>query len=183
MWPISCTKSENSRNFAAETFLTAMIRDVKLDDARAIADIYRGYVVDGVASFETRAVEEPEMRRRIAEISALYPYFVYEESGHVVGYCYAHAWKERAAYCHTLETTIYLAPDSCGKGIGRQLMERLIDDCRRRGFHALIACVTGGNEASCALHRKLGFKQVSMFEQVGEKFGQWLDVVDYELLL
>ena len=62
-------------------------------------------------------------------------------------------------------------------------MVKLIDECRQKGFHALIACITEGNEASNILHEKLGFKQVSRFEKVGLKFDRWLDVVDYELVL
>ena len=62
-------------------------------------------------------------------------------------------------------------------------MEKLVDECRRRGFKALIACITGENEASIAFHRRLGFEQVSLFRSVGYKHGRWLDVVDMELLL
>lgn len=152
-------------------------------DAPAIAAIYRAYVTETTISFETVAPTEAEMGRRIAELSAHGPYLVYEEEGEIAGYCYAHAWKERMAYCHTLETTIYLAPAHQGKGIGRQLMTALIDACRRQGVHALIACITADNRASCALHSSLGFEQVSLFKEVGQKFGQWLDVVDYELVL
>ena len=75
------------------------------------------------------------------------------------GYCYAHAWKEKAAYKYTLETTVYLSPRYKGKGIGRQLMERLIEECRAGGYHALIACITEGNEASCSLHEKAGVQE------------------------
>ena len=63
------------------------------------------------------------------------------------------------------------------------MRERAIEECRRDGYHALIACITEGNAASDALHLRLGFKRVSRFEKVGLKFGRWLDVVDYELLL
>ena len=79
------------------------------------------------------------MRERMAAISASYPYLVYLVDDEVAGYCYAHAWKERAAYRYTLETTVYLSPGYKGKGIGRLLMERLIEECRAGGFHALIA--------------------------------------------
>lgn len=96
---------------------------------------------------------------------------------------YGVSWKERAAYRHTLETTVYLASEYQGKGIGKQLMQTLINECRHRGYHALIACITEGNEASNSLHQKLGFKQVSHFEKVGLKFDRWLDVFDYELIL
>lgn len=160
-----------------------MIRSVKLHDVEAITAIYNEYVINSIATFETQPVEEEEMHMRITVISRDYPYFVYEINNEVAGYCYAHAWKEKAAYKYTLETTVYLSAKHTGKGIGRQLMERLIDECYNRGYHALIACITEGNETSKTLHTKLGFKQVSGFEQVGLKFGRWLGVADYELLL
>ena len=145
-----------------------MIRNVSSRDAKAIVDIYNEYVVNSVATFETEPLRVEEMEGRIAGISASYPYLVYEE---------------KAAYKYTLETTVYLSPGYKGKGIGRQLMERLIEECRVGGYHALIACITEGNEASCSLHEKLGFRKVSHFEKVGLKFGRWLDVVDYELII
>ena len=126
-----------------------MIRNVSLRDAKAIVDIYNEYVVNSVATFETEPLRVEEMEGRIAGISASYPYLVYVDQDEVVGYCYAHTWKEKAAYKYTLETTVYLSPRYKGKGIGRQL----------------------------------GFRKVSHFEKVGLKFGRWLDVVDYELII
>ena len=123
------------------------------------------------------------MLSRIVQISSKYPYFVYETDGIVVGYCYAHAWKERAAYRYTAETTVYLSPAYKGRGIGTLLMQKLIEECRNKNYRALIACITDDNTASKSLHIRLGFKQVSHFKKVGLKFDRWLDVVDYELLL
>lgn len=160
-----------------------MIRKVTIQDAQAIADIYNEYVLNSVASFETEPITELEMRKRIEEISSKYPYYVYEDTGEVKGYCYAHSWKERAAYKQTWETTIYVAADLQGRGIGTKLMNLLIEECRQAGAHALIACITGGNEKSILLHQQLGFRQVSQFPEVGMKFGRWLDVVDFQLLL
>ena len=160
-----------------------MIRQVIPSDTAAIAAIYNEYVLHTDISFETEPLTVEEMRGRIEDISAAFPYFVFEEEGKVTGYCYAHPWKERAAYGRTLETTIYLSPEAQGRGIGTRLMERLIGACREAGFHALVACITGGNEPSIALHQKLGFRQVSCFPQVGCKFGRWLDVVDLQLML
>lgn len=160
-----------------------MIRQVELQDAKAITNIYNEYVLQSVATFDTEPVLEEEMRTRIAEISSRFPYFVYEENQEITGYCYAHTWKERSAYRYTLETTVYLSPGHTGKGIGMLLMKKLIGACRENGYRALIACITEGNEASNILHEKLGFKQVSHFKKVGLKFDRWLDVADYELLL
>ena len=106
-----------------------------------------------------------------------------EERGRVVGFCYAHPWKERAAYCNTLETTIYLDPSVHRQGVGTALMRQLIADCRAMGCRALIACITGENTSSIAFHSRLGFERVSLFRSVGYKMGRWLDVVDMELLL
>lgn len=159
-----------------------MIRQVSLDDAKAITAIYNRYVLESVATFETEPLSVEVMTGRIKVLSSEFPYFVYEEDGEVAGYCYAHLWRERAAYRYTLETTVYLSPGHKGKGIGRQLMEKLIDECRKGGYKALIACITTKNEESCRLHLKLGYKEVSHFEKVGLKFGEWLDVSDFELL-
>ena len=160
-----------------------MIRKVHLQDAKAITDIYNEYVINSTATFDTQPLEIEEMQSRIIQLSANCPYFVYETDGVVAGYCYAHPWKEKAAYKFTLETTVYISPQYIGKGIGKQLMQSLIEECRKKGYHALIACITEGNEISNLLHAKLGFKQVSHFEKVGLKFDRWLGVVDYELIL
>ncbi len=160
-----------------------MIRYANLQDAGAIVGIYNEYIINSVVTFETEPLCEEEMRTRMGGILDHYPYFVYEEDGKVVGFCYAHPWKERAAYRYTLETTVYLSSSHVGKGLGRSLMERLINECRNCGYKALIACITAENEASVALHTKLDFEKVSHFEKVGLKFGRWLDVVDYELVI
>ncbi|MDE6144859.1 MAG: GNAT family N-acetyltransferase, partial [Muribaculaceae bacterium] len=84
----------------------------------------------------------------------------------------------------TLELTIYLAPEYCGRGLGEQLAAKVISLTRRTGrYRSVIACITANNERSINLFRSLGFEQVSLFRSVGEKFGQLLDVVDLQLLL
>lgn len=163
--------------------MNGQIRRVVPEDAGRLAEIYNEYVLRTTISFETEAVTEVEMRRRIKAITSAFPYFVYEYDGVVQGYCYAHPWKERAAYAKTLETTVYLAPEACGMGIGELLMKRLIEECRALGFHSLIACVTAENTRSVRFHEHLGFRQVSNFAEVGRKFGRWLDVIDLELIL
>ena len=157
-----------------------MIREVTEKDAAQIAEIYNHYILHSTASFEVVAVSVAEMEGRIASLRD-FPYYVWEEEGRLLGYCYAHPWKPRAAYSPTLETTIYLRPEATGRGIGLQLMERLIPECRRRGYRVLIADITAENTASRAFHESLGFRQISHFERVGQKFGRSLDVVDYQL--
>ena len=159
-----------------------MIREVRPEDIGSITAIYNEYVAHSVITFETEPVREEEMRSRITGIVSHFPYFVYETEVKLpVLLC--PCLERKAAYRYTLETTVYLASEYQGKGIGKQLMQTLINECRHRGYHALIACITEGNEASNSLHKKLGFKQVSHFEKVGLKFDRWLDVFDYELIL
>ena len=160
-----------------------MIRKITIQDAKAIANIYNEYVQNSVVTFETEPVSLHEMCRRIEEISSQYPYLICEENGKVLGYCYAHKWKARTAYRHTLETTVYVDVTAHGRGIGENLMRHLIAECRKADVHVLIACITDGNEKSIMLHQRLGFLQVSHFYQVGMKFNRWLDVVDFQLQL
>ncbi len=162
----------------------AGIRPVRpSEDAPAITAIYNRYITRTTVSFETEPLSEASMQERIEAISSEFPYFVYEYDSEVAGYCYAHLWKERSAYSKTLEMTVYLAPEACGKGFGAELVRRLIEACRERGFHSLIACITAENTRSLAFHEALGFRKVSHFRQVGHKFGRWLDVIDLQLPL
>lgn len=160
-----------------------MIREVRIEDAEEIVGIYNDYILNTTVTFEIEPLSADDMRRRIADIAASYPYMVYELDGKVVGYCYVHRWHERAAYDGVVELSVYLARQYVGRGIGTELTRRMIDECRRRGYRAIITCVTGGNDASLALQRKLGFTQVAHYRDVGLKFGRLIDVLDYELLL
>lgn len=169
------------------------IRPVNIGDAAAIADIYNHYVSHTDISFETQPLSVSAMRERIETLcsdarlhlcSGEPPYYVYFSHGVVAGYCYAHAWKERVAYGRTLETTVYVSPTQLHQGIGTALMQRLIDHIKSLDtYHALIACITSSNTASCRMHEKLGFRRVSNFANVGFKFGRYIDVTDYELEL
>ena len=119
-----------------------MIREVRPEDTGSITAIYNEYVAHSVITFETEPVREEEMRSRITGIVSHFPYFVYETEGKIAGYCYAHAWKERAAYRYTAETTVYLSPAYTGRGIGTLLMQKLIEESRNKNYRALIACIS-----------------------------------------
>ena len=160
-----------------------MIRKVSLDDAAHIARINNHYILNTTISFEKDPLSPDKKKERILDVTELCPYFVYEDEGKVVGFCYAHPWKAREAYRVCWETTVYVDPEYRRRGIGRLLMEALISASRRAGTHALIACITGDNLASCDFHASLGFERVSYFKEVGRKFDRWLDVTDYELIL
>jgi len=160
------------------------VRPVNNGDMAAITRIYNGYILSSTATFETEPVTERDMERRVAAVGAAGgTWLVCEDHGAVVGYSYSHPWKERAAYAHTFETTVYVDPSCHGRGIGTMLMQALIGSCRSAGVHALVACITSENAPSISLHERLGFRRVSSFSEVGRKFGRWLGIVDCELLL
>lgn len=133
--------------------------------------IYNEYVGYSVVIFEMEFLREEDMCNCIVGIVVCFFYFVYEEEGKVVGYCYVYLWKERVVYRYMLEIMVYLVFGYEGKGIGRELMERLIEECCRDGYCVLIVCVIEGNVVSDVLYLRLGFKKVFYFKKVGLKFG------------
>lgn len=160
-----------------------MVRKFREADVPAITQIYNRYILESTASFEVEPLTIEQMRERAIAIASSFPYYVDEIDGKVVGYCYAHPWKERQAYCVTLETTVYISPDFHRRGVGYRLMDALIKECKSLGFRSLIACITAENQSSRRFHETLGFKRVSYFEEVGCKLGRFLSVVDYQLML
>lgn len=160
-----------------------MIRNCSAQDAAAVCAIYNYYVRETVITFEESPVSEADMAQRITEISSRLPWLVWESESGILGYAYATPWKTRAAYRHSVESSIYLAPEATGRGIGSELYRALIAAVRERGMHCVIGGAALPNPASVALHEKLGFSKVAEFRQVGFKFGRWIDVAYWELLL
>lgn len=154
-----------------------MIRSAQPADAEAIVGIYNHYVANTTVSFEEQPVSVEEMRRRIDAIQAAgLPWLVLEEAEQLLGYAYAGKWKERSAYRYSVETSVYLQHGSQARGLGSRLYEALFSALTERGIHAAMGGIVLPNEASVRLHEKMGMKQVARFEQVGYKFGRWLDV-------
>jgi phosphinothricin acetyltransferase len=160
-----------------------VIRPATTADAPRIAEIYNHQVRETVVTFEEQPVADEEMARRIAETTAGNPWLVSEVDGTLAGYAYASSWKRRSAYRYAVESTIYLAPEFHGRGLGTKLYRALIDEMRACGFHCTIGGISLPNPASIALHEKLGFKPIGQFREVGWKFGKWVDVGYWELLL
>jgi phosphinothricin acetyltransferase len=135
-----------------------MIRPVRPTDAPAIRDIYNYYIENTVATFEEEPVTLSAMEGRIRDITAKYPWFVWEEAGEVTGYAYAHKWHERAAYRFSAEDSIYLKSGCEGKGIGRKLLIPVLGELKKMGVHVVMSVITLPNERSVALHEHFGFK-------------------------
>jgi phosphinothricin acetyltransferase len=160
-----------------------MLRICTPPDAAQICEIYNYYVRETVITFEESPVPEANMAQRISDVTSHLPWLVWEADGAIIGYAYAAPWKARAAYRHSVESSVYLAPQVTGRGLGSQLYAALIAELRQRGLHCVIGGAALPNPASVALHEKLGFHKVAQFPEVGFKFGQWVDVAYWELIL
>lgn len=159
--------------------MSATLRPATPEDLAAIQAIYAHHVRHGTGTFELDPPSLADMRSRYEGlVDGGYPYFVAEAAGGVVGYGYAGPYRPRAAYRFTVEDSIYLHPDHRGRGLGRQLLDRLIAESRARGFRQMIAVIGDSeNRASVRLHLAAGFIEIGSFRDVGYKFDRWLDTV------
>ena len=160
-----------------------MIRAATIADAAAIAKIYNHYITQTIVTFEEEEIGAEEMGKRIREIIDKFPFLVFEVSGQVLGYAYASPWKSRCAYRFSVESTIYLSPEAVGAGIGTALYSALMKKLEELNLHSIIGGVALPNDASVALHVKLGFEKVAEFREVGFKFGKWIDVGYWEKII
>lgn len=160
--------------------VVTLIRDASEADLPAVAAIYAHHVLTGVASFEETPPSVAELTARRAAVLALgAPYLVAELDGAVVGFAYAGSYRARPAYRHTLEDSVYVAPDALGRGLGRALLDELIVRCEATGrFRQMVAVIgDNANAGSVALHAACGFEMIGTFRAVGFKFGRWVDSV------
>jgi phosphinothricin acetyltransferase len=155
------------------------IRPATLADIPAITRIYANAVTHGTASFELQPPDEAEMKQRMtALLDGGFPYLAADAGGELLGYAYAGYYRTRPAYRFTVEDSIYIAPQAQRRGVGRALLDALIVESEHRGFRQMLAVIgDSANAASIELHRAAGFRMVGTFENVGYKFGRWLDSV------
>jgi L-amino acid N-acyltransferase YncA len=154
-----------------------------MEDAGAIAAIYRSIVECTVISFETVPPDQEEIAFRLAQTMASYPWLVCEIDGHVAGYAYASQHQTRAAYRWSVNTSVYIDSDHRRRGVGRALYASLFGILRRQGFFNAYAGVTLPNAASIALHESVGFAPIGVYASAGYKMGGWHDVGWWQLRL
>ena len=160
------------------------VRAAAAGDARAIAGIYNRYVHRTVITFEEQPVAPAEIARRMEQVqSASLPWLVAEDGSGLAGYAYATPWKSRSAYRFSVESTVYVAPECSGRGIGSLLYAELIPILQTRQIHAVMGGIALPNPASIALHEKFGFRKVAEFREVGFKFDRWVDVGYWQRIL
>lgn len=160
------------------------VRNAVESDLPAMLEIYNDVILHTTAVYEYQP-HTLDMRRAWfnGRKEQGLPVFVAVEGDQVLGMSSFGPFRQWAAYQHTVEISVYVAAAARGKGIGKMLVQPLIDAARRMGKHTMVAGIDASNEASIALHRSFGFEEVARFKQVGWKFDRWLDLTFFQLML
>lgn len=155
------------------------VRPCTREDMPGVREIYALEVREGTASFELEPPSIADMVARLAAIeAAALPYVVAELEGRIAGYAYAGPYRPRPAYRHTVEDSVYVARWARRQGVGRTLLEAVIQRAAARGMRQMVAIIgDSAHAASIRLHARAGFRLVGTLEHVGWKFGRWLDTV------
>ncbi len=155
------------------------LRPTRPDDANSLAEIYGHAVLHGLGTFEETppTIAEMDARRvRVADFGL--PHVVAVIGGRVAGYSCAAPFRPRPGYRFTAEDSVYVAPWAVGRGVGRALLLRVVEDCEALGLRRLVAAIGDSkNVASIAMHQACGFAVAGVLPAVGWKFGRWVDVV------
>lgn len=153
--------------------------------ARAILDILNEAILNSTALYDYQPRTLDSMTRWF-ELKAAHRFPVIgavDSSGHFLGFASYGTFRDRPAYKYTMEHSVYVHAQQRGRGVGRLLMQELIERARQQEVHVLVGGIDLGNAASIALHRSLGFVHTGTLPQVGFKFGGWLDLAFYQLVL
>ncbi|WP_088329777.1 arsinothricin resistance N-acetyltransferase ArsN1 family A [Lacimicrobium sp. SS2-24] len=157
------------------------IRYAKKSDIPAIRDIYNAGIASGTGTFETRPRKNKEISAWL-KVDNLYPLLVAEHNAQVLGFARLFEYRPRPCYAGIAEFSIYLDDTAQGKGTGTQLLSELLSTATIWGFHKVVSRIFTFNHASRALCKKLGFREVGIYEKHGQIDGKWLDVVIVEYL-
>ena len=160
------------------------IRQAVENDLPALLTIYNDIILNTTAVYQYQP-QTLEMRLEWynAKRKEGYPVFVAEENGVILGFSSFGPFRAWAAYKYTVENSVYVDKEARGKGVGKSLLQPLIEMAERLGMHTIIAGIDATNEASLRLHKCFRFEEVAHFKQVGYKFGRWLDLKFFQLLL
>jgi len=155
------------------------ILDAEPHHMPAVQAIYSHYVLHDLCSFEEEVPAVQQMQARRTDVLARgLPYLVALKGGEVAGYAYASPYRSRSAYRHTVEDSVYVSQGMQGHGVGKALLQAVIQRCAESGFTQMVAVVgNSANAGSQRLHESLGFETVGVLRNVGFKFGQWVDTV------
>ena len=159
--------------------MAVQLRPAEPTDLPAIQSIYAHHVLHGLASFEEEPPSVEELARRYRDvIERRLPYLVAEYGTEIAGYGYCSPYRARSAYRFALEDSIYVRHDMTGRGVGKRLLDELIQRCEGLGYRQIIAVIgDSANQASIGVHAACGFLRVGTLRSVGFKFGRWVDSV------
>jgi L-amino acid N-acyltransferase YncA len=157
-----------------------VVRPARLEDAEAIARIYNEGIADRVATFETRPRAGDEVRRWL---DGRHPVVVVELEREVIAFAATSAYRLRECYAGIAEASLYVARSARGHGAGRKALTALIEAAAQAGYWKLVSRVFVENDASRTLCRKLGFREVGIYEKHAKLDGEWRDVVIVERLI
>lgn len=165
--------------------MTPNIRDATVDDLPAITEIYNEDVLTTTVNWNAATVDEADRRAWFAgRASAGLPVLVaVDDADAVLGYATYGDFRAFSGYRHTVEHSVYVRGEARGRGLGKALTRSLIERARTGGKHVMVAAIDAGNTTSISLHERLGFTHAGRLDQVGTKFGRWLDVVFLQLIL
>lgn len=153
-----------------------IIRKATTDDLVSITEIYNQAILTTTATFDTEPKSLEEQKVWFESHGPKYLVLVSEENGKVIGWTSLSKWSDRCAYSDTAEISLYVDERDRGKGIGRKLLEAIIQEGEKAGLHSIIARIAEGNEMSIHLHKSVGFEHIGIMKEVGRKFGRLLDV-------
>lgn len=153
--------------------------------AQAILDIFNEAIVTSTALYDYQPRPLASMEPWFAaKDKGSFPVIgVEDEAGTLVAMGSFGSFRAWPAYKYSVEHSVYVHKEHRGKGLGLTVMQALIETARERQLHAMLGGIDAGNAASIALHERLGFRHVGTLPQVGFKFGRWLDLAFYQLLL
>lgn len=152
-------------------------------DIEAICAIHNQGIADRIATLDTTVRAADDTRRWLEERGPRHPVIVAEVDGTVVGWASLNRFNPRAAYDNVADFSVYIERGWRGKGIGRQLLDRLIGIARSIGFHKMVLAAMTYNSAGIALYSRAGFSHVGVYHEQGQLDGQWVDVVIMEKIL
>ncbi len=159
------------------------VRLATLDDAEAVRAIYNREVTGSTVTFDLVPRSLDDQRAWLAAHAGAHPAVVAVDGDRVVGFGSLSPYRDRPAYATTVEDSVYVDRAERGRGVGRLVLAELVRLAGVHGFHAVMARIVGGHDASIALHRACGFDLVGVEREVGRKFGRWLDVAVMQRLL
>ena len=159
------------------------IRPATDADLPAINAIYNHYVLTSTCTYQYEPETEEGRKEWFAEKGEKHPVVVAEEEGKIIGWGALSPFRAREGYRFTVEASVYVRNDRQRKGIGRAIIQDLIERARKIGYRVMIGGASGEQTGSIALQESLGFVRVAHFKEIGYKFDQWLDVVFFQLML